>query len=90
MINESRSLSPENRERLRRDAEAYEAGVAELIAEGQATGLIRSELDPRLASLAVLGALNWLHRWYRPSDPATQEQIADQFADVLLGGLVNR
>ena len=70
VINESRSLSPENRERLRRDAEAYEAGIVELIAEGQRAGLLRAELDPRLASLTVLGALNWVHRWYRPGDPA--------------------
>jgi AcrR family transcriptional regulator len=87
VINESRSLSPANRDRLRRDAEAYEAGVVELIAEGQAAGLIRPELEPRLASLAVLGVLNWVHRWYRPTDPATPEEIAAQFAEVLLGGL---
>jgi AcrR family transcriptional regulator len=87
VINESRSLSPDNRDRLRRDAEAYEAGVVALIEEGQAAGLIRAELDPRLASLTVLGALNWIHRWYRPTDPANAERIAGQFAEVLLGGL---
>jgi AcrR family transcriptional regulator len=87
VINESRSLSPENRDRLRRDAEAYEAGVVELIAEGQAAGVLRRELDPRLAALTVLGALNWIHRWYRPSDPAPADEIAAQFASVLLTGL---
>src|SRR5688572_2154174 len=49
VITESRSLSPEHRDRLRGDAEAYEAGVVALIAEGQAAGLIRPDLDPRLA-----------------------------------------
>ena len=87
VINESRSLSPENRDRLRRDAEAYEAGVVALIAEGQAAGLIRADLDPRLAAMAVLGAVNWVHRWYRPSDPASPADIGRQFADLLLGGL---
>jgi AcrR family transcriptional regulator len=90
VINESRSLSPHNRDRLRRDAEAYETGIVALIAEGQASGLIRAELDPRLASLTVLGALNWVHRWYRPGDPASAKEIAAQFADVLLGGLVSQ
>jgi TetR/AcrR family transcriptional regulator, cholesterol catabolism regulator len=90
VINESRSLSPANRDRLRRDAEAYEKGIVELLAEGQAAGLIRAELDPRLASLTVLGALNWVHRWYRPGDPASPDAIAAQFADVLLGGLLSQ
>jgi TetR/AcrR family transcriptional regulator, cholesterol catabolism regulator len=89
VINESRSLTREHRDRLRRDAEAYETGIAALIAEGQDAGLIRAELDRRLASLAVLGVLNWVHRWYRPSDPATPAEIADQFAAVLLGGLTS-
>jgi AcrR family transcriptional regulator len=87
VLNESRSLSPENRDRLRADAEAYEAGIEALIVEGQSAGLIRAELDPRLAAMAVLGVVNWVHRWYRPTDPFTPEQIGDQFADVLLGGL---
>jgi AcrR family transcriptional regulator len=87
VINESRSLSPANRDRLRRDAEAYEDGIVELIAQGQAAGLIRRELDPRLAALTVLGALNWIHRWYRPTDAASADEIAAQFAEVLLGGL---
>jgi AcrR family transcriptional regulator len=89
VINESRSLSAQNRDRLRRDAEAYEAGIVELLVEGQAAGLIRSELDRRLASLTILGALNWVHRWYRPGDPASPAEIGGQFAEVLLGGLVN-
>jgi len=87
VINESRSLSPANRDRLRGDADTYEAGIVALIREGQATGSIRAELDPRLASMAVLGVLNWVHRWYRPTDPATPGEIAGQFAAVLLGGL---
>jgi AcrR family transcriptional regulator len=87
VLNESRSLSTENRERLRGDAEAYEAGIEALIAEGQTAGLIRADLDPRLAAMAILGAVNWVHRWYRPSDPFTPDEIGRQFAEVLLGGL---
>ena len=88
VLNESRSLSPQNRDRLRRDAEAYEAGIEALIVAGQSGGLIRTDLDPRLATMAVLGVVNWVHRWYRPTDPFTPAQIGAQFADVLLGGLV--
>jgi TetR/AcrR family transcriptional regulator, cholesterol catabolism regulator len=90
VLNESRSLTPENRDRLRGDAEAYEAGIEGLIVEGQSSGLIRTDVDPRLAAMAVLGVVNWVHRWYRPTDPFTPARIGIQFADVLLGGLAER
>jgi AcrR family transcriptional regulator len=88
VLNESHSLSPENRERLRRDAHAYERGMLELIVEGQRSGDIRRDLDARLSCMAVLGAANWVHRWYRPDDEAPPEEVARQFADLLLSGMV--
>lgn len=88
VLNESGSLSPENRERLRRDAEAYEAGMLELIADGQRAGRFRRDLDARLTCMAILGAGNWVHRWYRPADPFPPEEIGRQFAELLVSRLV--
>jgi AcrR family transcriptional regulator len=90
VLNESGSLSPENRERLRRDADAYERGMLELIAEGQRAGLLRHDIDARLACMAVLGAGNWVHRWYRPTDPFSPEEIGRQFAELLVAGMTAR
>ena len=43
--------------------------------------------DAKLRSFAILGAVNWIPRWFDPAGPATSQQIADRFADYLIAGL---
>ena len=57
-----------------------------VIEDGVATGVFGS-LDAKLLSFAILGAVNWIPRWYQPNGPASSQEIADQFADYLVGGL---
>lgn len=47
-------------------------------------------LEPGLVSKALLGVLNWTITWYREDGPLSAEQIADQFADLFLVGLLSR
>lgn len=43
--------------------------------------------DAKLMSFAILGAVNWIPRWYKPDGPASSHEIADRFADFLIAGL---
>lgn len=48
------------------DAEdRYVGFVTRLVEEGQRDGSIRADADPRLVRMVVLGAVNWVYRWYR-------------------------
>ena len=86
-LNEARSLSPERRARILGENDAYERAVAGLIAEGSAAGVIRDDVDPKLAAMALLGAANWLHRWYDQSRGAAPAEVGRQFAAVFTRGL---
>ena len=59
----------------------------DLLRRGAAEGHLRGDLDPSLATFAILGMCNWMHRWYRPEGPASAEAIADTFASLVLQGL---
>jgi TetR/AcrR family transcriptional regulator, cholesterol catabolism regulator len=37
---------------------------------------------------AILGILNWTITWYSPNGPLTVQQIADQYSNLLLNGLM--
>jgi len=63
----------------------YERGVRELIAEGQREGAARVG-DPKLQAFALLGALNWVARWYKDG-AGDQEEIIASFRQQLLRGL---
>ncbi|MFI1918244.1 TetR/AcrR family transcriptional regulator [Nocardia sp. NPDC020380] len=54
--------------RARQVAEENEYGDLwrKLITDAQNEGLLRPELDPRVARMLVLGALNWAAEWWNP------------------------
>jgi hypothetical protein len=64
----------------------YERGVRLLLAGGQRHGLVRPG-EPKLQAFALLGALNWVARWYRPGE-GDPDQIIHSFRDQLLRGLL--
>ena len=67
--------------------DAYERLVREAVEEG-ARARRFAPCDPKLTTLAILGAINWTARWYRPDGGWSPEAIADGFADYLVRGLL--
>ena len=64
----------------------YERGVRDLIAEGQRQGMVRAG-EPKLQAFALLGALNWVARWYRPEE-GDRDEIIHSFREQMLRGLL--
>lgn len=89
LLLEYRSLEPDLRKQhvLRRDR--FEHLWRDLIVEGKNAGVFRCD-DPSLAGRAILGVLNWMVTWYRPDGPSSAEQIANQFTNLFLNGLIIR
>ena len=53
------------------------------------SGLFRP-LDPKVPVFVILGAINWIARWYRPEGSLHAPELGAQFADHLIGGLARR
>ncbi|MDH3319439.1 MAG: TetR/AcrR family transcriptional regulator [Betaproteobacteria bacterium] len=68
----------------RRDA--YERAVRAIVAEGMKRGEF-ARCDISLVTRAMLGALNWTARWYRPEGPQGADEIAETLSDYLVRGL---
>ena len=62
------------------------AALREIIAEAIRGGEFRA-VDPKIAAFAILGAINWIARWYRPGGSIDAPGLGQQFADHLVGGL---
>jgi len=69
---------------VRRDR--FEQGVRQVVRQGMDDGLFEAG-DPKLLAFALFGAVNWIPRWFNPNGPASSQEIADRFADYLIGGL---
>ncbi len=61
----------------------------DLIQAGVDEGIFRCHA-PGQATRALLGMMNWTITWYRPDGPSTPQEIADQYAGLLLNGFLTR
>lgn len=66
--------------------DAYERIVRGVVEEGVRSRRFAS-CDPKVVTLAILGAVNWTARWYRAGGGLGPEAIADAFSDYLVRGL---
>lgn len=73
---------------LRRLARRFTSAVEAMLAAGITSGEFKAGLDPALATNAVLGALNWSHRWFRPDRGVAPDDVAAVFVEIFLHGLV--
>lgn len=85
-LRESYALSPGQRALVQAEISRYNQMFEELYAEGVQSGEVR-DLDPKLVTRTVLGACNWLYRWYRPDGKRSIDELADFMVDVLLNGI---
>jgi AcrR family transcriptional regulator len=83
------ALPPRQQRYLVTKRDKYEEGVRNLIAAGMRSGEFAT-CDPALAVRAILGSLNWSVQWFNPEGPLTAAQIAENFADYLIRGLLAR
>jgi len=67
----------------------FDRGLRKIVQDGMDQGLFAPG-DPKLLAFAVMGALNWISRWYDPRGGASSDEIALAFADYLVRGLTSR
>jgi AcrR family transcriptional regulator len=64
----------------------YEHELRRIIDDGIKSKEFR-KVDSKLAAFAILGAINWIARWYQPEGPLHGSELGAEFADYLVGGL---
>ena len=89
LLMEHRSLDAAHHARHIPRRDRFEQLWRELIEDGKQSGVFCCA-DPAMASRALLGVLNWTITWYSPDGPLTPDDIATQFADLFLSGLITR
>ncbi len=80
------ALSPKRREQVIASRDQYEREVRRIVEQGIRDGEFR-RVDAKVAAFAMLGAINWIARWYRPEGTLQADTLGAQFADHLLDGL---
>ena len=67
--------------------DAYERAIRAIVEDGVNGGEF-APCDAALVTRAMLGAVNWTARWYRPEGPQSSAEIARGLSDYLVKGLL--
>lgn len=86
VILEERSLSDDQLRVVIEKRDAFERRLQDVVRTGVADGSIL-RCDPKFAVFSVLGAANWVTKWYRPGGAWTIGEIAEASASLLCRGL---
>ena len=89
LLFEHRSLERKQHARHVPNRDKFEALWRAVLEEGVKTKLFKCD-DPALTARAILGIMNWTITWYRPKGPLEIEEIADQYSNLLLYGLLKK
>jgi AcrR family transcriptional regulator len=86
-LHEVRSMSAERQALVHATQRRYLEAFTRIIAAGQRSGDVRSDLDPLLLTLMLVGAMNCVHGWYRDDGPLSPQEIGRIFAAVVTDGM---
>jgi TetR/AcrR family transcriptional regulator, cholesterol catabolism regulator len=76
--------------RLAQLADDYMAMLENLISGAVDDGEFRNLGDPRDVALIIQGGVNWMHRWFDPSNGPPAAELSALFVSILLDGLAAR
>ena len=88
ILNEAHALRGEYRTRIDRRKRRYVRFLNEMFRELQRKGFVR-EIDPRVATFAMLGMINWTYHWYTAGGRLRDTELAEAYVDLFLGGLLD-
>ena len=83
------ALSPPLLKKIIAKRDQFDHGMRDIIQEGIDQGVFTPG-DPKMIEFAMMGAINWIAKWFDPAGPQTSTTIGDAFADYLVGGLVKK
>lgn len=89
LLFEHRSLERKQHARHVPNRDKFEALWRDVLSEGVRAKLFVCD-DPALTTRALLGIMNWTITWYRPGGSLEIEQIADEYTNLLLNGLLKK
>ena len=86
---EDKALRPEQQRAIIRRRDQAEQRYRALVEEGIRDGSI-GPCNPKIAVFALMGAINWVPKWYRPDGELSAAEVVEALVDLVTSGLAAR
>jgi Tetracyclin repressor-like, C-terminal domain len=84
-------MLPEDKQaQVRAERRRYHDLFKQLVDEGVAAGMFRSDISADIVVHYFLSVVNQLGSWYKPDGALSPAEVGDLFAEMLIGGLATR
>lgn len=87
---ERRYLLDKGFEEVRVKRDRLESVFLDVIRQGTEEGVFGDGFDPQVTALGILGMCAWASQWFKSGGRLSAEQVADEFARLVLRGLETR
>jgi TetR/AcrR family transcriptional regulator len=81
VLMEEQALEPEDHAKLVRQRDRFERGLRAYVREGIEDGSV-APCDPKLAIFVILGAMNWVPKWFKPNGVWKPDQLNAALAQM--------
>jgi len=87
LLHDFRSLSQPRIKQIVAERDRYEAILRQLILDGQEQQLICPDIDPKLATRALMGMINTIYEWFSPRGGRSSRYVGSFFASLAVNAL---
>lgn len=81
------NLSPENLEVIKGKRQEFRMKLQTVVSAGIESKAFRQDLRADMVTFAILGICNWTYKWFNPNGPVSDEQLAETYIELILGGI---
>lgn len=89
-IREMDSLMARLKDKIAESPKHYERLWHRILREGMKAGELRDDLDVKVVTYAILGAMNWMYKWYEQNGRLSIREVANIYSRTFLDGLSMR
>lgn len=82
------ALAVSRRKKAIAKRDRFDRRIRRIISAGIKMSVFR-QADPKLATFAIRGSVNWIPYWFDPYGEANSVEIGEEFAEHLISGLLN-
>src|SRR5687767_12692753 len=82
-----KELSPPLRRKIISKRDRFDRAVRRIIRAGIDQGAFR-RIDPKFATFAIMGGINWIPHWFNPTGKADAAAIGAAFSEFFVAGLL--
>lgn len=87
-LQDRRFLTGERRDNVVKRRNQVDRIFSGIIERGVESGVFREDIDSKVVAFGLIGMCAWVINWWRLDGTLSLQEVADQYVELLLGGLI--